>query len=306
MKKIIAVILATVGFLSIAFGIGYQFKDDIYIFYQEEILKKKDNITITTNKYYKENDYSYVQNTNDFIAKNETHLKNIFYTIINSGTENFTFYCDEEYKNCVDDAIEMVNNQDILSNINNFVHPFNSFNTINISYDEYGEIIVQIDKVYTEEEIEELNTLVEEIINDNIKTSMTTKEKVETIHNYIINNGSYATDKIREENNNKEYNKANDILIDKYGICSAYTDAMALFLYKFDLDNYKIATDSHIWNLVKVGNEWLHLDLTWDDPITENGEDKLEIYFLLIDNDRLEELDTGEHEFNKEIYKEAL
>lgn len=81
---------------------------------------------------------------------------------------------------------------------------------------------------------------------------------------------------------------------------------MALFLYKFDLDNYKIATDSHIWNLVKVGNEWLHLDLTWDDPITENGEDKLEIYFLLIDNDRLEELDTGEHEFNKEIYKEAL
>ena len=305
MKKIIAVILATVGFLSIAFGIGYQFKDDIYGFNEEEILKKKDNITITTNKYYKENDYSYVQNTNDFIAKNETHLKNIFYTIINSGTENFTFYCDEEYKNCVDDAIEMVNNQDILSNINNFVHPFNSFNTINISYDEYGEIIVQIDKVYKEEEIEELNTLVEEIINDNIKTSMTTKEKVETIHNYIINNGSYATDKIREKNN-KEYNKANDILIDKYGICSAYTDAMALFLYEFDLDNYKIATDSHIWNLVKVGNEWLHLDLTWDDPITENGEDKLEIYFLLIDNDRLEELDTGEHEFNKNIYKEAL
>ena len=81
MKKIIAVILATVGFLSIAFGIGYQFKDDIYVFYQEEILKKKDNITITTNKYYKENDYSYVQNTNDFIAKNKTHLKAYVITI---------------------------------------------------------------------------------------------------------------------------------------------------------------------------------------------------------------------------------
>lgn len=306
MRKIISLILATAGFILIAFDIGYEYKDDIYMFYQKEILKKQDNITIKTNEYYKENDYNYVQNTNDFIARNKNHLKNIFYTIINSGTNEFTFYCDEDYKECINDAVNMVNDKDILSNINNFVHPFNSFDTININYDEYGEIIVKINKVYTEEEIKELNETVDKIINNKIKKSMTNKEKIETIHNYIINRGSYATDKIRKKYPDKEFNKANDILINKYGICSAYTDAMALFLYEFGLDNYKIATESHIWNLVNINNEWLHLDLTWDDPVTENGENKLEIYFLLINNDRLEELDTGKHEFNKDIYKEAL
>lgn len=306
MRKIISVILATAGFILIAFGIGYEYKDDIYMFYQKEILKERDNITIKTNDYYKENDYNYVQNTNDFIARNKNHLKNIFYTIINSGTNEFTFYCDEDYKDCINDAVNMVNNKDILSNINNFVHPFNSFDTININYDEYGEIIVKINKVYTEEEIKELNETVDNIINNKIKKSMTNKEKIETIHNYIINKGFYATDKIRKKYPDKEFNKANDILINKYGLCSAYTDAMALFLYEFGIDNYKIATDSHIWNLVNINDEWLHLDLTWDDPVTENGENKLEIYFLLINNDRLNELDTGKHEFNKDIYKEAL
>ena len=83
-------------------------------------------------------------------------------------------------------------------------------------------------------------------------------------------------------------------------------DAMALALYKFGIDNYKIATNTHIWNLVKVKNKWLHLDLTWDDPVTSTGENRLEVLFLLIDNDRLKELNVKKHDFDKNVYKEAL
>ena len=94
-------------------------------------------------------------------------------------------------------------------------------------------------------------------------------------------------------------------MIDGYGLCGAYADAMAIFLEKLGIDNYKVASDSHIWNLVKLNNKWLHLDLTWDDPIMSDGSNKLEKLFLLIDNKELKKLNVEKHNYNKNIYIEA-
>lgn len=300
---VIIVITAIIG--STFYYIEKHYKDEIYIYYQEKILKVKENIKINKNEYFKNKDYKYVQNTNDFIAKDKNHLLNIFYTIINSGQTDFTFYCDENYKECTKDIVDLVNNTETLSNINNFVHPYNSFKKVSTSYDKYGEIKLKIEKVYTQQDIELINNKVNEIISKEIKNNMKDKEKIEKIHNYIINHGKYATDSIREKNKDKEYNKANDILIDGYGLCSSYADAMAIFLYRFNIDNYKIASSEHIWNLVNINNKWLHLDLTWDDPITSNNKDKLEKLFLLIDNNELKKLNVKKHDYNKEVYKEA-
>lgn len=306
LKKIIAVLFITIALVISILYAGYIYKDEIYVYYRDEIEKEKESITLEKNEYYKDKNYEYVQNTEDFIAKDKNHLKNIFYSIINSGTENFTFYCSDKYKECTNDITNYVQDQDFLSNINNFVHPYNSFEKINTTYDNYGEISVKITKVYTEEDIQKTNEKVNKIIKNKISKTMNDKEKIEAIHNYIINNGKYATDNIRKKYPNKSFNKARDILINKYGLCSSYADAMAIFLHEFGIDNYKIASKSHIWNLVKINNKWLHLDLTWDDPVTSNGTDKLEILFLLIDNKRLNELKVEKHEFSKEIYKEAL
>ena len=269
------IILITLMIIGGFFYLGYYHQDEIYVFYRENILKVKENIKLEKNEYYKDKDYSYIQNTNDFIAKDQKHLFNIFYTIINSGTQNFTFYCDDNYKECTNDVIKLVSDKEILSNINNFVHPFNSFESINASYDEYGQIDLKINKVYTEQNIIEVNNKIDSIIKSKIKKGMTNKQKIKTIHDYIINNGKYATDEIRKKYPNRSYNKANDILIDGVGLCSAYADAMALFLYEFNIDNYKIASNTHIWNLVKINNKWLHLDPTWDDPVTTTGIQKL-------------------------------
>ena len=306
LKKVIIILTITLLIVGGFYYIGTHYQDEIYIYYRENIKKVKQDIKLEKNEYYKDKDYSYVQNTNNFVAKNKKHLINIFYTVINSGTNKFTFYCDENYKNCTKDVIELISNKDTLSNVNNFVHPYNSFETINASYDEYGQVDLTINKVYTEEDIKVLNNKVQKIINKKIKKNMSNKKKIETIHDYIINNGKYATDKIRKKHPNKEYNKANDILLDGVGLCSAYSDAMALFLYEFGIDNYKIASDNHIWNLVKINNKWLHLDLTWDDPVTQTGVQKLEDIFMLIDDKELKELKVTQHKYDKNIYKEAL
>ena len=281
------------------------YKDEIYLYYRDNILKVRENIKINKNDYYKNKDYKYVQNTNDFIAKDKKHLLNIFYTIINSGVDSFTFYCDDKYTNCKQDIVTLVDNKDTLSNINNFVHPYNSFEKVSTTYDDYGQVDIKVEKVYSQDDIVLINKKVDEIINKEIKKNMNNKQKIEAIHNYIINHGKYATDKIRAKNKDKKYNKANDILLNGYGLCSSYADAMAIFLHRFGIDNYKIASDSHIWNLVNIDNKWLHLDLTWDDPITKDGKDKLEKLFLLIDNKRLKDLKVKQHEYDKNIYKEA-
>ncbi len=281
------------------------YKDEIYLYYRDNILKVRENIKINKNEYFKNKNYKYVQNTNDFVAKDKNHLLNIFYTIINSGQETFTFYCDDSYTNCKQDIVSLIDNKDTLSSINNFVHPYNSFEKVSTTYDDYGQIDIKVEKVYSQNDILLINKKVDEIINKEIKNNMNNKQKIEAIHNYIINHGKYATDKIREKNKDKQYNKANDILLDGYGLCSSYADAMAIFLHRFGIDNYKIASDSHIWNLVNIDNKWLHLDLTWDDPITTDGKDKLEKLFLLIDNKRLKDLKVKQHEYDKNIYKEA-
>ena len=284
--------------------IGERYNDEIYMYYREHILKVKENIKLDKNEYYKDRNYKYVQNTNDFVAKSKKHLLNIFYTIVNSGVDEFTFYCDDNYTNCTQDVDTLMNSKETLSHINNFVHPYNSFDSVSISHDEYGEVKIGVNKVYSQNDIVLINDKVDQIIKSKIKKNMTKKQKIETIHDYIITHGKYATDSIRNKND-KPYSKANSILIDGYGLCGAYADAMAIFLERMGIDNYKIASDSHIWNLVKLNNKWLHLDLTWDDPIMSDGSDKLEKLFLLIDNKELKKLNVEKHNYNKNIYKEA-
>ena len=309
MKKLLKFLLTLIiigGVIAGAFYyVGNKYHDEIYLYYRDNILKVKENIKLDKNEYYKKQNYSYVKNTNDFVAKDKKRLLNIFYTVINSGTTNFTFFCDEKYEKCISDVESLVENKDTLSHINNFVHPYNSFENIGVSYDNYGEIHVKVEKVYSQADIEKLNNKIDTIIKNKIKSNMTTKQKIETIHDYIINNSRYAKDSLRKKNPNKSYSKADDVLIDGYGLCGAYSDAMALFLYKFKVDNYKIASDIHVWNLVKVNNKWLHLDLTWDDPITQDGSDKLQKLFMLIDNKELKNLKVEKHNYNKVIYKEA-
>lgn len=307
LKKTIIITLVICLFVVISIlGLCFYYKDDIYIYYRNNISHRLDNIKIDKNEYYNDNNYKFVQNTDDFIVKDEKQLFNVLYTIINSGTSTFTFYCDSSYESCISDVIKINKNNDKISYINNFVHPFNQFNKIDTTYNKYGEVTVNISKVYKEKEINYINDEVDKIIESKIKKNMSNKEKITIIHNYIIDKSKYATDDIRNKNPEGEYNKASYILENKYGTCGAYADLMSVFLYRFKINNIKVSSETHIWNLVKLNKDWYHLDLTWDDPIMKDGSDHLESLFLLIKYKRLQELNVGEHKFNEEVFKEAI
>lgn len=284
-------------------------KSIVYKYYEYTINKKYSNTNIDINDYYLEDNFEYVNNYTETGIKSEDDLIDFIYYTINSGTPYLERYIDKSYTSYSDDIKVLTSNNGVqfkekISIINNFVHPFNSSDNIKISYGGDYKIGITVNKIYSDKEIEEINKVVDKIIKEKINNSMPIKEKIKIIHDYIIDNTEY--DKLKYDNKNDTTYKSNTaygVLIEGYGTCNGYADAMAIFLNKLNVINYKISNDEHIWNLVYLDGKWYHLDLTWDDPISDTNINR-DTYFL-IDSNTLKQINDGTHNFDKKIYSEA-
>ncbi len=279
------------------------------------IYNKNATLDITKNEYSLNRDYEFVQITGDFVAKDYQHLLNIIYTIIDSGNEEFYFYCDDNYKNCQTDIDSLIpeekgtNFYDVLSDINNLVHPYNSYKKLTVVMNNYGKIVVKINKQYQPEEIEYINKTLEAIKKKYITDNMTNTQKIKRIHDYIIKTTKY--DKNRANNmNNPKYKNSNThtaygLLKNNVSLCGGYSDLMSIYIAQLKIPNIRISAEKHVWNLVYINNEWLHLDATWDDPVTNTGAQILIHDYFLINTQKLLRYDSKEHNFNKNFYLEA-
>lgn len=303
MKKVFS-LLVTILLL----GATLYYRNDIINYITANFIYKKQSSIPTSNEYTRDYDFSFVQRTDNFFPNNKKELYNVFYTILNNGEDSFTFYCGKEYKNCAKDIEEIIDpNNEILSIINNYVHPFNSYSSISVNMNNFGRITVDITKIYTKADIIIINNFVNTIYNKLANEKMTDEEKIKTFHDYIINNTAY--DKIWTKEKEKKHlyksNTAYGPLIEHVGLCGGYTDAMQLFLEKMHIKNYKISSKNHIWNYVNINNTWKHLDLTWDDPVTNTGKSILQYDYYMLDTIKLESKKDNEHTYNKEYYIEA-
>ena len=300
MKKYIVLLI-----LVILFGFTFAFRRPLYNLYRTYFVKEEKEVTLTaSNDYTRDYNFNYVKRTDDFTPSNYQDLLNIYYTVLNSGEEEFSFYCTDEYSECINDVDSLANNQKVLSTINNFVHPFNSFRHLETSYDDYGKVTLKIEHIYSNNDIKLINAKVEEIEKEIWNSSMSNEDKIKEAHNYIINNSKY--DKDRSDNNIVKYKSdtAYGSLLEGYSLCGGYTDAMELFLEDMGIKSYKISSENHVWNAVNLNNAWYHLDLTWDDPITTDGSDILEYNFFLITTSELSELEGEQHNYDKNVYSE--
>lgn len=297
------------GFIAIVVVTICAFQKDkiVYKYYEYTIDKKYSKINI--NDYYKDDNFNYVDDYTESGIKNRNDLINSIYYAINSGTDYIERYIDSDYTNYINDintltAYNGAEFKKVISTLNNFVHPYNSSNNVKISYGGDYKIGITINRAYTQDEINEINNKVDKILNENVNNNMPPKEKIRVIHDYIIDHTEY--DKLKYENKNDDTYKSNTaygVLIEGYGTCNGYADAMEIFLDKMNIINYKISNEEHIWNLVYLDGKWYHLDLTWDDPISDININR-DTYFL-ISTKTLEKINDGTHTFDKYIYSEA-
>ena len=313
MKSKIKLFINITFIISILLIIIYNDKISTYII-NNYIYNKNKPIEITKNMYSLNRDFEYVQITDDFVAKDYQHLLNIIYTIIDSGNEEFSFFCDDKYERCISDidalipASEDTNSYDVLSDINNLVHPFNTYRKLTVVMNNYGKVIIKVTKQYDNEQVKYINDEVAKI-EGMMKTDLTTKDKIKVFHDYIINTTKYDKERAGRLNarefKNSESHTATGLLKNHLALCGGYSDIMSIYLSRLNIPNIRISAEKHVWNLVYIDNKWLHIDATWDDPVTNTGKQILIHDYYLIDTATLMKQDTVEHNYNKNFYKEA-
>lgn len=288
--------------LLLAFILGVLFNIDKITDYTASLISQTKEVHADSeNDYAKSDGFIYVQKATSFVPFDKQDIMNIFYTVLNSGYDTFTFYCPSEYNNCIEDVKEITNNQTVITDISNFVNPYNSFSSVSVSTSSLGEVTFSITKMYTPNQIEQIDANINAIFNEKFTKDMDIYDKILTVHDYIIDHAYYDLD--NKENSGNAYGT----LILGYSKCSGYADAMAIVLNKLGVKNFKVASQAHVWNAVYLDGEWYHLDLTWDDPIVENGTnitDTIRHKFYMIDTPTLTSYETSEHEFDKSVYAE--
>lgn len=250
--------------------------------------------------------------TEDFLAKSYDDLRKIIFTTVNSGTRQFTFYCAEEYEECFIDLERVTDDKKTLTYINSFVHPFNAYHHLSLEYDSQRKIVLNVTRLYSSNEIENINQAVNRMWAKVIKTEMSTREKIKAIHDEILNNSSYDRKRADSIMKDADYydttnvsHKASGPLLNGMAICGGYSDAMSLFLYKMGIPNYRVSNDQHIWNLVNIDNQWLHLDLTWNNPTTSDNQSVIITTYFLITSNQLKNVGDGAHIYDENIFIEA-
>lgn len=127
-----------------------------------------------------------------------------------------------------------------------------------------------------------------DIVASNIASDMPPYMKAYIVHNYIVNNCVYATD--YETNNDPYYYTAYGALVNGKAVCDGYASAAKILFDLCGIENIKVTGTSkgngHAWNLIKLDNDYYHIDTTWDDPVSYDGLNYLRYdYYNLTDNE---------------------
>ncbi len=141
------------------------------------------------------------------------------------------------------------------------------------------------------------------VVGSNIAYNMPDYMKVKIIHDYIINNCSYARD--YDTNKDPDNYTAYGALVKGKAVCQGYTQAAHILLDLCGIENFTISgsskSEAHTWNAVRLGEDYYHIDITWDDPLTYDGVDMLIYDYYNIDDNKLSE----DHTWNREKYKQC-
>lgn len=161
-------------------------------------------------------------------------------------------------------------------------------------------VAYQFDYIESKEQTEQVDEAVKLILGSMKVQDSSDYDKIKAIHDYIINNASYDME--------TEKNAAYDNLIGKKSVCQGYAALVYKMMTEANIACRVITGTgkgvSHAWNIVKIDRKWYNVDCTWDDPVSETGENYLQYdYFLKSDNefsDHIRDVNYSTPEFHNE------
>lgn len=122
---------------------------------------------------------------------------------------------------------------------------------------------------------------VQEMIASINKKSLSDVEKVRAVNDYIVATTAYT------DQTNASPHSAYTVLAEHGGVCQGYALLAHTMLQKLGIETKYIVgyvgQQGHAWNLVKLDNQWYHLDTTWNDPVPDRKGSIRYQYFLVDD-----------------------
>lgn len=139
-----------------------------------------------------------------------------------------------------------------------------------------------------------------ELLNNKISPNMSDFEKVLAIHDYIINNARYDERLLLQGVIPPESYSTYGVLNLGIGVCESYAKAMKYLLDGVNIESLIVIGESngenHAWNLVKLDDEYYHIDPTWNDPVTNNGFDVIRYNFFNLNDEEISKTHTWERD----------
>ncbi|HAQ41580.1 MAG TPA: hypothetical protein DCM73_12635 [Clostridiales bacterium] len=147
-----------------------------------------------------------------------------------------------------------------------------------------SNIDIDVDYIITSSKRAEADKKIDNILAEIIKPYMNDHEKVKAVHDYIVLNGKY--------DESMQLYSDYDLLTKGTSVCNGYALLTYNMLNKLNIP-VKLVTgtgngEHHIWNMVKLGDRWFHLDTTWDDPLPDTGMVSYN-YYMLTDKEILKD-----------------
>jgi len=131
--------------------------------------------------------------------------------------------------------------------------------------DATGEYIVFQSNVF-ETPTDELRAKVLEVVAECAYDGLSDYQKALNLHDWLCDNAEYDYSYTIYE--------PYGVLLEGRGVCQSFALAYQMLLTEAGVENvYVVGSsmgESHAWNMVKLGGEWYHVDVTWD----EDGSDR--------------------------------
>lgn len=101
-----------------------------------------------------------------------------------------------------------------------------------------------------------------------INSNMTQVEKLLAIHDWIVRECDYDIVNFQQNTIPEVSYTARGVFLEGKAVCAGYAEAMAMCLNNAGIETVTVSSDAmnHAWNIVKLGNDYYHVDATWDDP----------------------------------------
>lgn len=231
------------------------------------------------------------------VSENAELLQDGYLSTQEESLSRFVLLSDEKKNQAKEAIIQAVNNLEIEVDLKSFEIPRTEllgiyqevFNThpeffyvsgkYTYYYNTNTELVTRLilGYEYAPQEIMVKKEAYEKVIEDilkNVEEDMTEVEKMLAVHDAIVLSAAYDTERLEDGNFPRESYTSYGILVNGVGVCQGYALGFLEIMNQLKIEG-KIVTSlamNHAWNIVKNEGSWYHLDVTWDDPLTNNRD----------------------------------